>query len=87
MEELLDLPESYTPDIHDERYKGMGIDKRKKIHGITLEQKGLFNVEKYQCWLTGSTVKSLSVPVVKRVKTIWYAQPKANISTKALDRD
>jgi hypothetical protein len=87
MEELLDLPESYTPDIHDERYKGMDIDKRRKVHGKSLEEKGLFNVEKYSCWITGATIKSLSVPVVKRVKTIWYAQPKANISTKALDRD
>lgn len=39
MEELLDVPESYTPDIHDERYKGMDIDKRRKIHGNPWKKK------------------------------------------------
>ncbi len=79
MEKLLDLPESYTPDINDESYKGMKIDKRRKVHGKFLEEKGLFNSDKYHCWLSGSEVKSFAV-TPNRVKTIWYANNKANIS-------
>ena len=86
MEKLTELQESYLPDINDERYMGMDIDKRKKVHGKFLEEKGLFNSDKYHCWLSGSQVKSFAV-TPKRVKTIWYANSKANITTKAVDRD
>jgi hypothetical protein len=37
------------------------IDKRRKLHGKSLEERGLFNVEKYHCWMTGATIKSLSI--------------------------